>query len=124
MTSSQYRATARKIQWATTAWTAVFLIAVLYLLRTHGEWARSYGSVLQVRFGRIGGGVIFGCSILLVVAVVYLAVVVLLDRLLGVSCPHCHRSLTLRCTPERVLERGECPLCHGKVLEETGTVDN
>lgn len=43
----------------------------------------------------------------------------LADRRLGLRCPHCHRSLTLRCVHERVLQSGECSLCHERVFDET-----
>ncbi len=65
---------------------------------------------------------LFGLSIVIYVAPVFGLFALLLylaDRCFGLRCPHCHRSLTLRCLHERVLQTEECSLCHGKVFDDT-----
>jgi hypothetical protein len=41
------------------------------------------------------------------------------DKMLGVKCPHCGRSLTLRCAHSEVIETGYCTLCKSPVFEPT-----
>ena len=65
---------------------------------------------------------LFGVSTVIYVVPIFGFFVLLLylaDRRLGLRCPHCHRSLTLRCLHERLLQSGECSLCHRRVFEET-----
>ncbi len=63
-------------------------------------------------FGLIGAVYVVPLFALFVL-LLYLA-----DRRLGAQCPHCRRSLTLRCLHERVLRSGECSLCHERVFDE------
>ncbi len=41
----------------------------------------------------------------------------LVDRRIGLRCPHCGRSLTLRCDPRKIIASGLCPDCHEKVFD-------
>jgi predicted RNA-binding Zn-ribbon protein involved in translation (DUF1610 family) len=41
----------------------------------------------------------------------------LVDRRIGLRCPHCGRSLTLRCDPRKVAASGVCPGCHENVFD-------
>jgi len=41
----------------------------------------------------------------------------LVDRRIGLRCPHCGRSLILRCVPRKIIASGLCPDCHEKVFE-------
>jgi hypothetical protein len=49
--------------------------------------------------------------------VLALVLIHLLDRRIGLRCPHCARSLTLRCRYRIVARTGECQLCHGSLFD-------
>lgn len=52
--------------------------------------------------------------------VLALLLVKLLDRRIGVRCPHCGKSLTLRCHYRVVANTGQCELCHESVFDQAG----
>ncbi len=118
MTRSQYRAIDNKVRWITTAWTVAFIALVLGFFRLAGKWLRQYGDALRARFGSAGAAWVAAALLGLLVLAIYAVVVIVLDRRHGVRCPHCHRSITLRCQAERVLESGECTLCHAKIFDD------
>lgn len=52
-----------------------------------------------------------------------LLLVYLLDRRIGLCCPHCGRSLTLRCRYRAVISTGHCELCHESVFQSGGSAE-
>lgn len=46
------------------------------------------------------------------------AILTLVDRKIGIPCPQCGKSLTLRCRHEEVLMTRKCGLCGGQALAE------
>jgi len=90
---------------------------VQQLNRLHETWSQHLPELVSAG--------LFGVSIAICVAPVFGLFVLslyLADLRLGLRCPHCRRSLTLRCLHERVLQSGACSLCHGKVFDEPPAV--
>lgn len=46
------------------------------------------------------------------------AILALIDRRMGIPCPHCGKSLTLRCRHDEVLKTRRCGLCGNTALAE------
>lgn len=126
MTRNDYQAAVRKMQRITLI-TSLGVVGpgVWFILRLIGDFdvqLRSYGASLTLRYGDSIGGALAGLSVAPVVVLPLLlcvSVILAFDRRVGRRCPHCHRSLTARCLPQRVLDSGECSLCHMRVFEES-----
>jgi hypothetical protein len=118
MSRSEYQKAAKIVYWLVSAWTVLFAVAVTWLIHACGASICDYGRLIRGQLGEFLGGAVGGLTLAVPAALVWLAVVLPLDRGLGLHCPHCHRSLTLRCRHERVVETGLCSLCGGKVLNE------
>ena len=56
--------------------------------------------------------------VLVMPIVIPMALIVYIDRRIGVRCPHCGKSLTLRCRHKVVADTGKCELCHQPVFDE------
>lgn len=67
--------------------------------------------VAGLLFGLIGSVVLSPLVLLLLLPVWWV------DRRFGVRCPHCGRSVTLRCHHSRVVESGRCCKCQGFLFE-------
>src|SRR5512139_3056286 len=106
MNRSQYQQTARKVYWVVSAWTVLFAVVATWLIHACGASISDYGRMVRAQLGEFLGGAVSGLTLGVPAALVYLAVLLPLDRVLGVRCPHCRRSLTLRCRHERVVETG------------------
>jgi hypothetical protein len=119
MTRDTYQSTAKKMHWIITAWSVVFIVSVVLLIHTLGASIQSSGQFIRSHVGEALGGFIGGLLFGVPPLLVWLAVAWFLDRQFGIRCPHCHRSLTARSLPRRVLHTGECSLCHARVFEET-----
>ena len=121
MTRLYYQSTAKKLQWLITAWSVVFIVLAVLLIQVLGPSIQSFGhsirSVCGEFVGGLVGGLLFGVPPLLA----WLVVSLFLDRQFGLRCPHCRRSLTARSLPRRVLDTGECSLCHAQVFDESNT---
>ena len=118
MTRTYYENAAKKMHWLITAWTFVFIGPVILLSYAMGSSIQSFGQVIRSQFGEIPGVVIAGLLLGMPPLLGWFAIAVLLDRLFGIRCPHCQRSLTARCLPGHILETGKCSHCHGEVFDE------
>lgn len=47
---------------------------------------------------------------------VFVVLMLIVDRRVGIRCPHCGRSTTLRCRAEHLIQTGKCCFCDGIVL--------
>jgi hypothetical protein len=97
------------------------LYGLVCLMESFDAAVRSYGETIRSRFGEVIGGAIGGASVAAVLSIpllLWVGVMIAFDRRFGIRCPYCHRSLTARCLPGRVLESGECSFCHAKVFDE------
>jgi hypothetical protein len=119
MTRLHYQSTAKKMQWLITAWSAVFIVPVVLLIHTFGAPIQSSGQFIRSHVGEVLGGLIGGLLFGVPPLLAWFAVAWWLDRQFGIRCPHCHRSLTGRSLPRRVLDTGECSLCHARVFDQT-----
>ena len=127
MTRDHYQTAAKRMQRITCLTCLVFAGPVFYLLAlaidAFASPLTSYGAAIRSRFGEAIGGAIGGLTagwIASIPLLIFVGVMLAIDRRFGVRCPHCHRSLTARCLPEHVLESGECSLCHKRVFDESG----
>jgi hypothetical protein len=118
MTRTHYQSTARKMHWLITAWSVLFIIPVVLLIHALGPSIQSFGHTVRSSCDEILGGFIGGLVLGVPPLFGWLAVALFLDRQFGIRCPHCHRSLTARSLPRRVLDTGECSLCHARVFDE------
>ena len=124
MTHEYYKAAARKMQCIINVSAVIVLGPLLFglmcLMSTFDAAIRAYGEIIRSRFGELIGGAIGGVFVAMALSMpllLWVTVMLALDHRFGVRCPYCHRSLTARCLPRRVLETGECSLCGTKVLE-------
>lgn len=60
----------------------------------------------------------FGLLVSLATMLAWLGGALPLDRAFGFRCPHCHRSLTLRCHHKLVVQTGRCSACGQEVFNE------
>jgi hypothetical protein len=97
------------------------ICALIYLTDRLGQPLNKLHEFLRQRLPEVVAAGLFGISIAIYVAPIFGLFALLLylaDRRFGLRCPHCRRSLTLRCLHERVLQSGECSLCHQRVFDE------
>jgi hypothetical protein len=118
MSRAQYQKAAKRIYWIVSVWTVVFAGTTAWIIVTFGGSIGDYGQFVRGHLGEFLGGAAGGLTLGAPALLVWLAVVLALDRGLGLRCPHCHRSLTVRCLHHQVLQTGECSLCHGRAFDE------
>jgi hypothetical protein len=125
MTRTEFQISAKHMRVTGTAIAIGVILPIICLLIYFtdrlGQPLNQLHDALSQRVPEIVTTALFGVSIAVYVAPVFGLFVLLLylaDRRLGLRCPHCHRSLTLRCLHERVLQSGECSLCHGRVFDD------
>jgi hypothetical protein len=125
MTRSEFQISAKRVRIIGTVISLGVILPIIcvliYLTDVLGDPLNRLHDALSERLPEIVAAGLFGISIALYVAPVFGFLVFLFylaDRRLGLRCPHCHRSLTLRCLHERVLQTGECSLCHERVFDE------
>ncbi len=125
MTRSEFQISAKRMRITGTVISLGVILPIIcvliYVTDVLGLPLNRLHDALSQHLPEIVAAGLFGISIALYVAPVFGLFVLLLylaDRQLGLRCPHCHRSLTLRCLHERVLQTGECSLCHEKVFDE------
>ncbi len=102
---------------AMSIWTVVFAVLSTWLIEMFGAAIVGSGHLMRGRLGEVLGGFVGGLMVAGPAFLVYMAVMLPIDRHFGFRCPHCGRSLTLRCLHQRVLQTGECSLCHAKVFD-------
>jgi hypothetical protein len=119
MSRGQYQKAAKSMYWMLAIWTVLFAVTATWLIEVFGTSISDYGRLVRGNLGELLGGLVVGLTLGVLAALAWLAVVLPLDRSFGLRCPHCHRSLTLRCRHERVLQTGQCSLCGQKVLNES-----
>jgi hypothetical protein len=100
-------------------WSVVFAATTPWIIQMLGTTIGNYGHFVRGHLGELVGGAVGGLTLGVPAMLAWLAVVLALDRRFGLRCPHCHRSLTLRCRHEQVVQTGQCSLCHGVVINET-----
>lgn len=125
MTRTEFQISAKRMRVTGTAISIGVILPIIcnliYFTDRLGQPLNRLHDALSHRLPEIVAAALFGVSIALYVAPVFGLFVLLLylaDRRLGLRCPHCLRSLTLRCPHERVLASGECSLCHERVFED------
>lgn len=86
---------------------------------------RALGSEIRSRVqdetltGLIGGLIVSALIVPFLLLLVLPALLV--DKLFGVKCPHCRRSVTLRCAHAAVIESGRCSHCKQVLFDPHGT---
>src|SRR5262245_23345861 len=98
MTRTDYQTAVRRMQRIMFITSLVIAGPVLWfmmrLMGSLGGPVRSYGSALTSRFGDMIGGALVGLSfapVAIIPLLVWVAVMLVFDRRVGVRCPHCHR---------------------------------
>jgi hypothetical protein len=107
------------MHWIISAWTVVLVVVMALLLQMVGDSIQFYGQFLRGHLGEVAGGAVGGLTLAPWPMLVWVAGALLLNRQFGIRCSHCHRSLTGRCLPSRVVQSGECCHCHTRVFDET-----
>ncbi len=125
MTRSEFQISAKRMRVTGTVISLGVILpivcALIYFTDRLGQPLNSLHDILRQHLPDIVAAGVFGISIAVYVAPIFGLFVLLLylaDRRLGLRCPHCQRSLTLRCLHERVLQSGQCSLCHERVFDE------
>ncbi len=70
--------------------------------------------------GNVGTVLAMAVGIPFVLLPIYLPMIALriIDRKIGIRCPHCNVSLTMRCLPDKVLITRKCSHCQSVVLSD------
>jgi hypothetical protein len=70
--------------------------------------------------GNVGSLLAMAVGIPFVLLPVYLPMLALqvIDRKIGIRCPHCNVSLTMRCLPDKILITRKCSQCQSVVLSD------
>jgi hypothetical protein len=106
------------MHWIITAWSLFFIVPVVLLIQRFGASIQSAGYFIRSHVGEVLGGLIGGLLFGVPPLLAWFAVAWWLDRQFGIRCPHCHRSLA-RSSACRVLDTGQCSLCHARIFDET-----
>lgn len=115
MTEEEFCKAYWKVQWYGNSLSLLILFASTPTIML---WAKpaivGLGDLLRKHFHEAVVGWIGGLLISLILVplfLIFLVPLLLVDRQLGIRCPGCHRSVTLRCKKSRVQETGQCCLC-------------
>jgi hypothetical protein len=124
MTRSDFQVSAKRMRVTGTVISLGVILPIvcglIYFTDRFGQPLNRLHDTLRQHLPEVVAAGLFGISIAVYVAPIFglfVLLVYLADRWFGLRCPHCRRSLTLRCLHERVLQSGECSLCHGKVFD-------
>src|SRR3954451_19049955 len=121
MTRQQYQKVARRVRWYGTLLMWLMLVALLLPLWVSFEWV---GPIIDRHGKMVRQEGVVGLLAVLVIGVVQALLVLVsllpfwwVDRRYGLKCPHCGRSVTLRCHLHKVLRSGKCCLCQAVLFE-------
>jgi len=88
MTRPDFHSAVSRLHWAIIAWTIVFTVPLVLLVNAFEEHIQSHGEFVRGHFGELAGGTVGGLMLVPLPMLAWLSVVLLLNRWLGIRCPH------------------------------------
>ncbi|MEQ8787303.1 MAG: hypothetical protein RIC55_13440 [Pirellulaceae bacterium] len=129
MTHSEFKIAATRVRFygnMALAMTGILVVSALAIAVGYfGPWLTALGNQIrnQVQdevLGGLVGGLLASVLVVPVLLLVWLPAF-WVDRRIGVRCPNCKRSVTLRCRHLIVLETGRCTFCQHALFEPPGS---
>ncbi len=125
MTSSEFQTSAKRMRVTCPVISLGVILPIICVLidftDRFGQPLNKVHDILRQHLPEVMAAGLFGISIAVCLTPIiglFVLLLYLADRRLGLRCPHCQRSLTLRCSHERVLQSGKCSLCHEGVFDD------